>query len=270
MIKFSIIIPSFNQFFFLENCLQSILNQNYSNFEIILIDGGSTDGTINLIEKYSKKYKQITYWESSKDKGQADAINKGMKKCSGDWIAWQNCDDYYANSQTLDIFASSIKKNPKKKLFIANINLVNVKKDIVRDIKYVTPNLFSLLYEGMTLTNQAAFWSRSIHEEIGFMENTRINFDYEWFMRILSKYPGKIFHINETLGCYRIHDGQKTKEQAKEDHKIKMIFRKKYGFNKKFFCLKIIFLKLRRLILYIYQGNVFYVVRGIFYSLCKK
>ena len=270
MIKFSIIIPSFNQISFLEHCLQNILQQNYSNFEIILIDGGSTDGTVHLIEKYSKKYRQITYWESAKDNGQADAINKGMKKCSGDWITWQNCDDYYANTHVLDIFAASIKKNPKNKLFIANINLVNDNKDIIRDIKYVTPNLFSLVYEGMTLTNQAAFWSRSVQEEIGFMENTRINFDYEWFMRILSKYPGKVFHINETLGCYRIHDDQKTKEQTEEDHKIKMSFRKKYGFAKRFIFLKILLLKLRRLILYICQGNVFYVARGFFYFLYKK
>ena len=270
MIKFSIIIPSLNQVFFLEHCLKNILHQNYSNFEIILIDGGSTDGTINLIEKYSKKYKQIKYWESSKDNGQADAINKGMKKCSGDWITWQNCDDYYANIHALDTFAVSIKKNPKNKLFIANINLVNGNKDIIRDIIYVTPNLFSLVYEGMTLTNQAAFWCRGVQEEIGFMINTRINFDYEWFMRILSKYPGKVFHINETLGCYRIHDDQKTKEQTEEDHQIKMNFRKKYGFTKRFIFFKILFLKLRRLILYIYQGDFFYVVRGIFYFLYKK
>ena len=270
MIKFSIIIPSFNQISFLEHCLQNILQQSYSNFEIILIDGGSTDGTANLIEKYSKKYRQITYWESSKDNGQADAINKGMRKCSGDWIAWQNCDDYYANTHTLDIFATAIKKNPKNKLFIANISLVNDNKGIIRDIKYVTPNLFSLVYEGMTLTNQAAFWSKNVQEEIGFMENTRINFDYEWFMRILSKYPGKGFHINETLGCYRIHDDQKTKKQKEEDHKIKMSFRKKYGFTKRFIFLKILLLKLRRLILYICQGNVFYVARGFFYFLYKK
>ncbi len=270
MIKFSIIIPTFNQVFFLEHCLQNILQQSYSNFEIILIDGGSLDGTTNLIKKYAKKYKQITYWESCKDNGQADAINKGMKKCSGNWITWQNCDDYYANTNALEIFAASIKKNKKNKLFIANINLVNDNKEIIREIKYVTPNLLSLLYEGMTLTNQAAFWSRSIQEEIGFMENTRINFDYEWFIRILSKYPGKAFHINKTLGCYRIHDDQKTKVQTEEDQKIKMSFRKKYGFTKKFIFLKILLLKLRRLILYICQGNFFYVAKGFFYFLYKK
>jgi len=262
--KFSIIIPSFNQILFLEHCLQNILQQNYSNFEIILIDGGSTDGTTNLIEKYAKQYSQITYWESKKDNGQADAINKGMKKCSGDWITWQNCDDYYANTNALNIFFTSIRKNPKKKLFIANINLVNNKKDIIRDIKFVTPNLFSLVYEEMTLTNQAAFWSRSIQEEIGFMENTRLNFDYEWFMRILLKYPGMGFHINKTLGCYRIHDNQKTKYQTEDDHRIKMNFRKKYGFTKRFIFFKILLLKLRRLIIHLYQGNIFYVARGIF------
>lgn len=270
MIKFSIIIPSFNNIYFLEHCLQNILQQSYSNYEIILIDGGSTDGTLNLIKKYAQKYNQISYWQSCKDDGQADAINKGMKKCSGNWITWQNCDDYYATPHALKIFATSIKKYKKNKLFIANINLVNGNKEIIREIKYVTPNLLSLLYEGMTLTNQAAFWSKSIQEEIGFMINTRINFDYEWFMRILSNYPGKVFHINDTLGCYRIHDDQKTKVQTEEDHKIKMSFRKKYGFNKNFIFFKIFLLKLRRLILYIFQGNFFYVAKGFFYFFKKK
>ena len=122
----------------------------------------------------------------------------------------------------------------------------------------------------MTLTNQAAFWSRKIHNEVGYLINSRINFDYEWFMRILSKHPKTGFHINQILGCYRLHENQKTNKQTKKDYKIKIFYRKKYGFVNKFIFFKVSLLKLRRFFLYILQGNFFYAFRGIFYLLYKK
>lgn len=270
MIKFSIIIPCLNQITFLKECLENILQQRYRNFEIIVMDGGSLDGTKDLIKKYSKKYSELIFWKSEKDKGQADAINKGIKKSSGNWITWQNCDDYYNNEYVLETFYRAIKKNPSKKLFIGNINLVDKNKNIIREIKYVTPNLYSLVYEGMMLTNQAAFWSRKIHHEVGYLKNSRINFDYEWFMRILSKYPKTAHHINQVLGCYRLHENQKTNKQNEKDYKIKIFYRKKYGFIQRFVFFKVLLLKLRRFFLYILQGNFFYAFRGVFYLLYKK
>jgi glycosyltransferase involved in cell wall biosynthesis len=270
MIKFSIVIPCLNQIEFLKQCLENILHQSYKNFEVIIIDGGSNDGTKALIKKYSKKYSKFIFWKSEKDNGQADAINKGMKKSSGNWIAWQNCDDYYKNKNVLKIFHENIKNNPSKNLFIGNINLVNKSKKIIREIKYVTPSLYSLVYEGMTLTNQAAFWSSYVHKDIGYLFNSRINFDYEWFMRILSKYPKGAHHINQILGCYRLHENQKTYNQTEKDHQMKLFFKKKYGFNQRFCFLKIFLLKFRRFSLYILQGNLFYALRGVFYLLLKK
>ena len=108
MIKFSIIIPCLNQITFLKECLENILQQRYRNFEIIVMDGGSLDGTKDLIKKYSKKYSELIFWKSEKDKGQADAINKGIKKSSGNWITWQNCDDYYNNEYVLETFYRAI------------------------------------------------------------------------------------------------------------------------------------------------------------------
>jgi glycosyltransferase involved in cell wall biosynthesis len=270
VIKFSIIIPSLNQFFFLRQCLENILQQRYRNFEIIVADGGSLDGTVDLLKKYKRKYNNLIFWESCKDKGQANAINNSIKKSTGNWITWQNCDDYYADENTLKVFYNAIKMNPLKKLFVGNINLVDINKKIIREIMYVKPNLYSLVYEGMTLTNQAAFWLKKIHHEIGYLYNSRINFDYEWFMRILSKYPNKTCHINQTLGCYRLHKNQKTSNQNQEDHKIKIFFKKKYGFRQKFIFFKIFLLKLRRFFLYILQGNFIYAFRGVFNFLYKK
>lgn len=90
--KITIITPSFNQGQFLEETILSVLNQNYPNLEYMVIDGGSTDNSVDIIKKYSSR---LSYWISEKDKGQSDAINKGLKHATGDIFNWLNSDDYY-------------------------------------------------------------------------------------------------------------------------------------------------------------------------------
>jgi len=90
--KFSIITPTFNRADFLEKTIRSVLWQHYPNLEYIIIDGGSRDGSVEIIQKYSK---QIAYWVSEPDKNQADALNKGLRRCTGDIIAFINSDDFY-------------------------------------------------------------------------------------------------------------------------------------------------------------------------------
>ena len=88
--KISIVTPSYNQANFIEACIESILSQNYQNLEYIIIDGGSTDASVEIIRKYSKYLK---YWCSEKDRGQSHAINKGFARCAGTLFNWINSDD---------------------------------------------------------------------------------------------------------------------------------------------------------------------------------
>lgn len=98
--KISIITPSYNQGHFIEETILSVIGQNYPNLEYIIIDGGSTDNTVEIIKKYTDK---ITYWVSEKDKGQSDAINKGLEKCTGEVFNWINSDDYLEPNSLFEI-----------------------------------------------------------------------------------------------------------------------------------------------------------------------
>lgn len=259
-IKFSIIVPNFNGKNFLKRCLDSILSQSYKNYELIVIDGNSDDGSVELLKTYGNKIQ----WVSEKDKGQADAINKGIKKSSGDWITWQNSDDFYSNNNSLLTFEKVINKNKKKKLFIANINLVNFEEKILRDVKYLKPYYFSLLYEGMTLTNQACFWSKELNNELGYFKDIRLNFDYEWFLRILKSYPDTGYQINKTLACFRLHKNQKTQNQNHLDQEQLTFIKTEYGYNKNLSVIIRSLLLIRKFFYYLLQGNFYYLLRGFF------
>lgn len=95
--KISIVTPAFNSGKFIRETIESVLSQDYDNFEYFVIDGGSTDQTIEILKEYSakKEYKDVFRWISEKDEGQTDAINKGLCRCSGDWFAFLNADDYF-------------------------------------------------------------------------------------------------------------------------------------------------------------------------------
>ena len=265
-VQFSIIIPSLNSSFFLKQCLESIINQTYNNYEIIVIDGGSNDETVQLLKDYGPKVK----WISESDNGQADAINKGISMSSGNWITWQNCDDYYTNKEALSLFAKAINSNPSKKLFVANINLVNIEGNILRHVKYINPYFYSLLYEGMTLTNQACFWNVELNKKLGLLENLKINFDYEWFLRILKNFPECGIHLNYTIGSFRLHKKQKTQNQNINDLENLKIIKKKYGFSKYYLIFFKPYLLIRKFFYYLLQGNFYYVSRGIFKFFFRK
>ena len=258
-IKFSIIIPSLNSKLFLKECLNSIFEQTYTNYEIIVIDGYSQDGTVEYLKTFGDKIK----WISEIDKGQADAINKGIALSRGDWITWQNCDDYYINKDALLIFNKAISRNQSKKLLIGNINLVNMRGEVLRDVKYFKPNFQSLLYEGMTLTNQACFWNKELNLKLGLLKNFRINFDYEWFLRILKNFPNCGLHLDFTIACFRLHKNQKTQNQNLTDISNLKKIRNEYGYNKFYSIFFIPYLLVRKFICYLFQGNFFYLFRGL-------
>lgn len=253
--KISVITPSFNQATYLERTIRSVLDQGYPNIEYIIIDGGSTDGSIDIIRKYAD---QLTYWVSEPDRGQAHAINKGLQRATGEWVAWQNSDDVFYPGALAQLAQMAAKKLDAS-LIIGNMYLIDKDDELLRDVKYVRPTYRAMLAEGMVLTNQAAFWKRRLHDEIGYLdERLDCGFDFEWFLRVLN--GGRIAaHVNATWGGLRMHEETKTSNrQAVFDSEYEKILegRKVSSVNKSYH-------QLRRLMLMLVQGDFKYAIRGL-------
>ena len=131
--KITVITPSFNQAEFLERTIKSVLDQNYPNLEYIIMDGGSTDGSVEIIQKYEKYLK---FWASEKDNGQSHAINKGLKIATGEWVSWQNSDDIYYPG-AFKSAAVAAQTHPEVGLIIGDVNLIDEKDRLIRDMHYV-------------------------------------------------------------------------------------------------------------------------------------
>ncbi len=257
--KISIVTPSYNQAQFLERTILSVLNQNYPNLEYIIIDGGSTDGSVEIIKKYEK---YLAYWVSEKDKGQADAINKGFLEVTGDILAWQNSDDIYLPEVFLKV-AKEFENHQETDLVFGNIYLINKETRIIRDIRYVPFSLCCLLHEGWNITNQAAFWRKKVLENVGLLDRTLCYaMDYDWFIR-LAKANKRFIFLHDFIGGFRIHEATKGAQIGKtlgrsEHARIRFknsLLNSHQGL--KLYCL------VRRALWYIIQGDWDYIYRGV-------
>lgn len=252
--KLSVITPSYNQASFLDQTMTSVLDQEYAALEYIVMDGGSNDGSADIIKRHERR---LAHWESVSDRGQVDAINKGLRRATGDWVGWQNSDDYYLPG-AFKSFAHAVRANPDAVIVIADIILVDSTGVPIRDLRYVRPTYSSVFAEGMVLANQAAFWRRSLHDRIGFLdESYNCSFDYDWFLRVLAQ--GKAVHVREHWGCFRYHEAAKTAMLAarfgEENFRVRG---DRIPSN-----LSIGYHRLRRTVLTLAHGDFSYVFRGI-------
>lgn len=217
--KISIITPSYNQGQFLEETILSVLNQNYSNLEYIIIDGGSTDNSVDIIKKHEGR---LAYWISEKDRGQAHAINKGFKRATGEVVNWLNSDDLLEQG-ALEILAKEIEKVPTSDFYFGDFSVIN-SEGIKLFSRKSGPYKFNTLFWGRQLSSQpAVFFRRKLLENIGYLDES-LNFcmDTEFWIRAASN--GAKFHqIKSTLGIARMHSDAKTtrlQQVLHDEHKI--------------------------------------------------
>jgi len=203
--RISVVIPSYNQARFLERTILSVLNQNYPNTELIIIDGGSKDGSVELIEKYEP---YVSYWVSEPDKGQPNAINKGFERATGDIVGWQNSDDLYLPG-FFHTVAETFRGRPDAQWFIGNVYLVDEEDRITLRSRFVPFSVYHLIYLDWNLSSQATFLRRQIATKVGpLREDIQVGFDWEWFIRV-GKIARYVVLHKAYGGCYRIHPTSK-------------------------------------------------------------
>lgn len=214
--KISVITPSYNQAQYLEQTILSVLGQNYPNLEYIIIDGGSTDNSVEIIKKYEQ---QLAFWVSVKDNGQAEAINKGFDRATGDILCWLNSDDMFMH----DILSYVARNLNIDNLEILTGNCIHYSETeeegvITQGCKTVQYFKEMDLLNADFITQPSTFWTRKVWENVGKLnEQMQFVFDWEWFIR--AKQIGIIFKpVTKTLSLYREHNAHKTGIGGSERH----------------------------------------------------
>lgn len=208
--KISIVTPTLNQADFIEQSIKSVLSQNYPNLEYIVIDGGSSDGTHAILKKYNDK---LT-WISGKDKGQSDAINKGLKLAKGEIVSYLNSDDvleYGALFKTAEFFT----QNPDIFWVTGKCRIIDSKGAKQRNFVTGYKNFclrFLRLRNALLVLNfisqPATFWRREVVDEIGLFDDSyRFSMDYDYWLRIFRKY--RLGFMDDYLASFRVHEGSK-------------------------------------------------------------
>lgn len=213
--KITIVTPSYNQADFLEQTIRSVLLQNYPNLEYIIMDGGSTDGSIEIIKKYSP---WISFWQSEKDEGQAQAINLGFSLASGDYFAWINSDDYYLKD-VFHVVMTNFLRSKAEFIYGYTLNYVVSEKQFKPVNKIVPVNDFFLRFP--SLDQPACFWQAKIHQPL--WEALHCALDYELWLRMIKGKKKKL--IKQPLAVAHIHVMAKTSNENmglkwRHDHEL--------------------------------------------------
>jgi len=222
--KVSVVTPSYNQAKFLERTILSVLNQNYPNLEYVIIDGGSTDGSAEIIKKYEK---YLTYWVSEPDKGQADAINKGFKISKGEILAYLNSDDTYCDGtvrKVVDYFSNHLDVY----LIYGDYALIDAQDNVTKYKKEIEFDYNVLLYGFSYIPQPTVFFKGEVFAHIGLFD-TKLScaMDYDYWIRVARKY--KIEHIPSLLANFRLHRYSKTWNKTTVFRKESLFLRRRYS-----------------------------------------
>jgi len=209
--KISIVTPSFNQAQFIEECLQSVASQGYSRVEHIVTDGVSTDGTVEILKRYSQQpsYKCIQ-WTSEPDHGQSDALNKGFRMATGDIVGWLNSDDRYRPG-CFRAVADAFERNPDADVLYGDYTWIDEGGGIFRIRREIEFSLFILSYHRVLyVPTTSTFFRRRIFDEGHFIDDRyHYAMDYEYFLRLAHK-GFRFKHIPGLLADFRWHSNSKT------------------------------------------------------------
>lgn len=205
--RISIVTPSYNQGQFIEETIRSVLLQGYPNLEYIIIDGGSTDNTLEIIKKYSP---WLDYWVSEKDRGQSDALNKGFAISTGEICAYINSDDIFLPN-ALSKVISAYTKNPEFRWIAFSV----LCGESLTKNRLWQPYAakFSYFVVNQTFAQPGVFWISDIQPKPWFDINRNINMDHKFFIENYLKFNAPLINL-ESIALFRIHNNSKTSQPS--------------------------------------------------------
>ena len=228
--RVSIVTPSYNQGEYIEDTIKSVLAQDYPNLEYIIIDGGSTDNSVEIIKKYADKYDFIQ-WVSEKDRGQSHAINKGFKRSSGEIVAWLNSDDVYEEN-AINNQVKVLNDNPEIMLVFGDAIIEDEETGIKE--KFATAEEFDyyrLIHIRHMIMQPTTFWRRKLFDKIGYL-NESLYYTMDWEFWIRAGKNHKILYNPVVIAKAKDYKTTKTFSGGfKRLKEIKMI-QNKYGWEK--------------------------------------
>ena len=214
--KISIVTPSFNQGKYIEQTIQSVLNQNYPNLEYIIIDGGSSDNTVEIIKKYEQ---QLSYWISEPDTGQTNAINKGFAKSTGDIFNWINSDDYYEPG-TFEKLAKLFTENPQVNIVCGwewSFNDERPEEKTLNTGSIIKQNVYETIRLGIIDQPCTFFRKNKIDAFFPLDESLLYMMDRQlWWSYLLTYGQGHLLQTDEIFTWFRLHPQSKSVEQQKD------------------------------------------------------
>src|SRR5215212_558711 len=201
----SIITPSYNQAPYIEKSIQSVLSQDYPRIEYLIVDGGSTDDTVNIIKRYENK---IAGWTSEKDGGQTDAINKGFARATGDILAWINSDDTYEPG-AVAAAVKYLQEHPDVGMVYGDCNYINESGRPIGKFNASQTN-YRLLRQGSTrIPQQTMFFRADLWKQVGPLDPSfYFAMDYDLWTRIAAR--TEIKYIPQTWANFRLHTSGKS------------------------------------------------------------
>jgi glycosyltransferase involved in cell wall biosynthesis len=206
----SIITPSYNQARFLEKTMRSVLEQEYPNIEYLVADGGSRDDSVSIIKKYDQ---QLKWWVSEKDSGQAEAINKGLTRASGEIVAWLNSDDYYMPGTVADA-VKALQEHPAASFVFGKVRVVDPEQRILNTLEYGEWGLEELM-SFRIIGQPAVFMRKSALKSAGTLDlSYHYLLDHQLWLRLAL--TGEMRYIPHTWASAHYHEGCKNFAQAAE------------------------------------------------------
>lgn len=214
--RISIVMPTLNQASFIDSSLESIFSQQYPHLEVLVIDGQSTDGTLDILLEWQNKFPNQLKWISAKDSGPAEAINRGLRAASGEIIGWLNSDDLYC-ANTLSTVAQYFKRNKKKNAVYGQGSHIDEHGSILEDYPTLPPKTdIHRFQDGSFICQPTMFIRKSILQQVGLLDSTlKLAFDFDWWLSFFKIIPGEIGFIDESLALSRLHKNCLTKKHRK-------------------------------------------------------